>query len=146
MTLPDHRTGPDDPTGPDHRGRRRIAFVLTQDRGGPVDVTVPLAHRLAELPGYTVRLFGPPPARGADQVAGLLEPTLVGGKGAAGEIRSARRAILAWQPDLVHAQDRRSGLVCAGLGLRRGPSGRRRSVVHTYHGVPDDVSQSWLEL
>ncbi len=135
----------DDRTGPDHQGRRRIAFVLTQDRGGPVDVTVPLAHRLAELPGYTVRLFGPEPARGADLVAGLLEPTLVAGKGAAGAIRSARRAILAWQPDLVHAQDRRSGLVCGGLGLRRGPSGRRRSVVHTYHGVPDDVSQSWLE-
>jgi len=119
--------------------------VLTQDKGGPVDVTVALAHALAARPGYTVRLFGPEPARGADLVAGLLEPTLVEGKGAAGAIRAARKRVLAWHPDVVHAQDRRSGLVCAGLGLRRSPSGRRRSVVHTYHGVPDDVSQTWLE-
>jgi glycosyltransferase involved in cell wall biosynthesis len=109
--------------------------VLTQDRGGPVDVTVALAAALAAEPGYEVRLFAPTPARGADAVAAVLAPMQVGGKASAAAIRAARRTIRAWQPDLVHAQDRRSGLVCARLGV---------PVVHTYHGVPDDVSQDWL--
>ncbi|MFD1149942.1 glycosyltransferase family 4 protein, partial [Saccharothrix hoggarensis] len=50
----------------------------------------------------------------------------------------ARAALRAWRPDVVHAADRRAGLVAAGL---------RRSgikVVHTYHGVPDDVAEPWF--
>ena len=124
------------PAAPLPAGRPvRVAYVLTQDRGGPVDVTVALAAALAAEPGYEVRLFAPTPARGADSVAGILEPMHVGGKAAATAIRAARRRIRAWQPDVVHAQDRRSGLVCARIGP---------PVVHTYHGVPDDVSQQWL--
>ncbi len=124
---------------------RRVAYVLTQDRGGPVDVAVALAVRLDAIPGYHVRLFGPTPSRGADSVAHLLEETRVEGKGAASSIAAARRRIMRWRPDVIHAQDRRSGLICARLGAWRAPSGRRPSLVHTYHGVPDDVTQEWLD-
>ncbi|MGY1662355.1 glycosyltransferase family 4 protein [Geodermatophilus sp. SYSU D00705] len=123
---------------------RRVAYLLTQDRGGPVDVTVELALALSQEPGWEVRLFGPRPARGAERVARLHTEVLVGGKGAAGAIRRARRRILAWQPDVVHAQDRRSGLVCAGAAWGPLWRGRPRAVVHTYHGVPDDVSEPWF--
>jgi glycosyltransferase involved in cell wall biosynthesis len=109
--------------------------VLTQDRGGPVDVTVQLATELAGRDGVQVRIFGPVPARGADEVTGLLEESCVESKAAVGAMRAARQRILAWNPDIIHAQDRRSGLVCATL---------RRPVVHTYHGVPDDVPPTWL--
>jgi glycosyltransferase involved in cell wall biosynthesis len=82
-------------------------------------------------------------------VAGILTESRVGAKGAAREIAAARRRILAWDPDVVHAQDRRSGLICAGLGigaaLLRARPASRPAVVHTYHGVPDDVDQAWLD-
>ena len=113
----------------------RLAYVLTQDRGGPVDVTTGLAAGFARDRGYEVRLFGPRPARSAERVAALLTEVAVGGKTATAAIRQARREIVAWRPDLVHAQDRRSGLVCVRLGP---------PVVHTYHGVPEDVSPQWL--
>lgn len=122
--------------------RRRVAFVLTQDRGGPVDVTVALAAGLAEHPSFDVRLFGPMPARDAARVAHLHTELSVPSKGAVGSIAKARRALAEWRPDIVHAQDRRSGLVCSGLSWRRSP--QRLAVVHTYHGVPDDVSEPWF--
>lgn len=129
----------------DGAGARRVAYLLTQDRGGPVDLAVELAAAVARVPGWHVRLFGPTPARGADRVADLHTELAVTGKGAVGAIRDARRELLAWAPDVVHAQDRRSGLVCAGLGW--GPShrvARPGAVVHTYHGVPDDVTEEWF--
>ncbi|WP_158892226.1 glycosyltransferase family 4 protein [Amycolatopsis anabasis] len=112
----------------------RIAYVLTQDRGGPVDVTVRLAATLLGSGAAEVRVFGPVPARGAKSIAGHHEEIAVTSKGNLAAVRSARRAIRAWRPDVVHAQDRRSGLVCAGM----------RNVVHTYHGVPDDVGEPWF--
>ncbi|MET8760315.1 glycosyltransferase family 4 protein [Lentzea sp. NPDC004782] len=114
----------------------RIAFLLTQDRGGPVDVTVRLATAL-QASGTSVRVFGPKPARDAHLLDGLHEEISVPRKGDLRASRHARAALRAWRPDVVHAQDRRSGLVCAGLG------GDIR-VVHTYHGVPDDVTEPWF--
>jgi glycosyltransferase involved in cell wall biosynthesis len=64
-------------------------------------------------------------------------------------MRTVRRAVLDFAPDVVHAQDRRSGLLCVGLG-RRSMTGRHNpahtspTVVHTYHGLPEDVTQDWL--
>ncbi|MFI6099329.1 glycosyltransferase family 4 protein [Lentzea sp. NPDC051213] len=115
----------------------RVAFVLTQDRGGPVDVTVRLAAALQASGEAEVRVFGPVPARDADLIAGRHEEISVPRKGDLRASRRARAKLRAWRPDVVHAQDRRSGLVCAGLG------GDIR-VVHTYHGVPDDVSEPWF--
>ncbi len=124
---------------------RRVAYVLTQDRGGPVDVTVELARELDRLPDWDVRVFAPPPARGADRVAALHQDVRVERKAALSAARRARKAVLGWRPDLVHAQDRRAGLVCAGLSVRVPGGGHRpAAVVHTYHGVPDDVTEPWF--
>jgi len=116
----------------------RIAYLLTQDRGGPVDVTVRLAATLA-TEGADVRVFGPVPARGASLIEGRHEELTVGGKEDVAAAGRARAAIRAWRPDVVHAQDRRAGLVIAGL--RFGP---RPVLVQTYHGVPDDVAEPWF--
>ncbi|KJK52332.1 glycosyl transferase [Lentzea aerocolonigenes] len=110
----------------------RVAFLLTQDRGGPVDVTVRLATALQA--STEVRVFGPKPARDAHLID--HQEISVPRKGDLKASREARAAIKAWRPDVVHAQDRRSGLVCAGLS--------DIPVVHTYHGVPDDVSEQWF--
>ncbi|MEU7476209.1 glycosyltransferase family 4 protein [Lentzea sp. NPDC042327] len=116
----------------------RIAYLLTQDSGGPVDVTVRLAAALAGSGDAEVRVFGPRPRRGAELVDPHFEEILVPSKGDVRAARQARAAIKAWRPDVVHAQDRRSGLVSAGLAT----AGTK--IVHTYHGVPDDVDESWF--
>ncbi|SDP41041.1 glycosyltransferase family 4 protein [Lentzea jiangxiensis] len=116
----------------------RIAYLLTQDSGGPVDVTVRLAGALAESGAAEVRVFGPRPRRGAGLVDPFFEETLVTRKGDMAAARQARAAIRAWRPDVVHAQDRRAGLVSAGLAT----TGTK--IVHTYHGVPDDVAEPWF--
>ncbi|MBC6448859.1 glycosyltransferase family 4 protein [Actinokineospora xionganensis] len=114
--------------------RLRIAYLLTQDHGGPVDLTVRLAATLIDSGEAEVRVFGPPPRRGSDLVDGHHELIAVPRKGDLGAARRARAALRAWSPDVVHAQDRRAGLVSAGLPR----------VVHTYHGVPDDVGEPWF--
>ncbi len=113
----------------------RIAYLLTQDRGGPVDVTTRLVATLRER-GHDAVLFGPEPARGAVLVRGAHVPVTVGRKGDLRAARGVRAALRDFAPDLVHAQDRRAGLVLAGA--------RRTPVVHTYHGVPEDVSLAWF--
>nr|WP_221471673.1 glycosyltransferase family 4 protein [Amycolatopsis umgeniensis] len=114
--------------------------MLTQDRGGPVDVTVRLAATLLDE-GVDVRVFGPLPARGAELLKGCHEHLLVAGKQDLSAAGRARAAIRAWRPDVVHAQDRRSGLVLAGSRFGRGV---RPALVQTYHGVPDDVTEPWF--
>lgn len=118
----------------------RIAYLLTQDRGGPVDVTVRLAATLA-AGGLDVRVFGPVPARGAELLDGRHEEIAVSEKEDLVAAGRARAAIRAWRPDVVHAQDRRAGLVIAGLRFARGA---RPVLVQTYHGVPDDVAEPWF--
>ncbi|MEU4251429.1 glycosyltransferase family 4 protein [Amycolatopsis sp. NPDC026612] len=118
----------------------RIAYLLTQDRGGPVDVTVRLAATLA-ADGADVRVFGPVPARGASLLEGRHEELAVSGKEDVAAAGRARAALRAWRPDVVHAQDRRAGLVIAGLRFARGA---RPALVQTYHGVPDDVAEPWF--
>ncbi|SDI83962.1 Glycosyltransferase involved in cell wall bisynthesis [Actinokineospora alba] len=114
--------------------RLRVAYLLTQDHGGPVDLTVRLAATLIASGEADVRVFGPLPRRGAELVEGHHELIAVPRKGDLGAARRARAALRAWKPTVVHAQDRRAGLVSAGLPR----------VVHTYHGVPDDVSEPWF--
>ncbi|MDU0290954.1 glycosyltransferase family 4 protein [Saccharothrix longispora] len=115
----------------------RVAYVLTQDSGGPVDVTVRLARALLDSGEAEVRVFGPVPRRGAEVLDGHHEPVEVVAKGDLRAGRRARAVVAAWRPDVVHAQDRRAGLVGAGLRLRH-------RVVQTYHGVPDDVGEEWF--
>jgi glycosyltransferase involved in cell wall biosynthesis len=117
----------------------RAAFVLTQDRGGPADLTVGLARELDALPGGPeVMVFGPPTLlRRTGLPPHLLRPVSIGskldGRGFAelsGELRDA-------DPDLVHAQDHRASMVsCLVAG--------RRPVVTTFHGVPDSAAGRWV--
>ncbi|WP_010539683.1 glycosyltransferase family 4 protein [Dietzia alimentaria] len=119
----------------------RIAYLLTQDRGGPVDVTTRLALAVADLGGHTVGVFGPPPARGGEAVREIHHPIDVPRKGDLRARSRARAALRRWRPTIVHAQDRRAGLVAAGMHwIPGGP----RAVLQTYHGVPDDVTQPWF--
>lgn len=114
--------------------RLRIAYLLTQADGGPVDLTVRLASALIASGEADIRVFGPSPRRDAELIAEIHEPIAVPRKGDLSAARNARAALRAWRPDVVHAQDRRAGLVSAGLP----------NVVHTYHGVPDDVGEQWF--
>ncbi|GAA1274867.1 glycosyltransferase family 4 protein [Saccharothrix xinjiangensis] len=117
--------------------RLRVAYLLTQDGGGPVDVAVRLARALLDSGEADVRVFGPVPRRGAELLGEHHERVEVGRKSDVRAGRRARSAVLAWRPDVLHAQDRRAGLV--GAGLRS-----RCAVVQTYHGVPDDVGEAWF--
>ncbi|MGY6651506.1 glycosyltransferase family 4 protein [Amycolatopsis sp. TRM77291] len=119
---------------------KRVAYLLTQDRGGPVDVTVRLAATMPRQ-DVQVRVFGPVPARDAGLLGGDHERLLVADKRDLAAAGRARAAIRAWRPDVVHAQDRRSGLILAGMRFSRGP---RPLLVQTYHGVPDDVTEPWF--
>jgi glycosyltransferase involved in cell wall biosynthesis len=117
--------------------RLRVAYLLTQDSGGPVDVTVRLARALLDTGDVDVRVFGPVPRRGAESLGGHHEHVEVGDKADVRAGRRARAVLRAWRPDVVHAQDRRAGLVGAGLRWRH-------KVIQTYHGVPDDVREEWF--
>ena len=118
-------------------GRLKVAYLLTQDSGGPVDVTVRLARAMMRGGEVEVRVFGPVPRRGAEILSGHHEVVEVGDKADVRAGRRARAVVWGWRPDVVHAQDRRAGLVSAGLRWRC-------KVVQTYHGVPDDVAEPWF--
>ncbi|MBW0103469.1 glycosyltransferase family 4 protein [Pseudonocardia sp. KRD291] len=118
----------------------RIAFTLTQDRGGPVDVCLALAAELVGSGAADVRVFGPPPARGAGALAAHWTETGVDTKLDVAAARALAAQLREWEPDVVHAQDRRAGLVLAGMRTAR----RRPQLVQTYHGVPEDVTEPWF--
>jgi glycosyltransferase involved in cell wall biosynthesis len=117
----------------------RVAFVLTQDRGGPVDLTVALARELARRPGGpTVMIAGPEPSTSAGDVARLLEPIRVGSKTDVRGGRELGRILRRWGPDVVHAQDRRAALAATTVAWVGAP------VAATYHGVPDGAAGLWI--
>ncbi|MER5266258.1 glycosyltransferase family 4 protein [Actinosynnema sp. NPDC002837] len=102
-----------------------------------MDVTVRLARAVIGSGQAEVRVFGPLPRRGAEVLSGHHEVVEVGDKADVRAGRRARAVVREWRPDVVHAQDRRAGLVSAGLRLRH-------KVIQTYHGVPDDVGEEWF--
>jgi glycosyltransferase involved in cell wall biosynthesis len=117
----------------------KVAFVLTQDRGGPVDLTVSLARELAGRPGGPeVVVVGPAPVTSAGAVGPLLRPVWVRSKTDHRGAMALRQVLAAESPDLVHAQDRRAALMAATIARGRAP------VVATYHGVPDDAAGLWV--
>lgn len=121
-------------------GPPRVALVLTQDRGGPVEVCLALARELHRTGAATVRVFGPRPARGTGVPAELFTESGVGDKTDVAAGRALLSRIADWGPDLVHAHDRRAGLVLATAAWRR----RRPRLLQTYHGVPEDVGEAWF--
>jgi glycosyltransferase involved in cell wall biosynthesis len=117
----------------------KVAFVLTQDRGGPVDLTVSLAKEFAgRSAGPEVVVIGPAPVTSAGAVGSMLRPTWIRSKTDHRGATELRRVLAAEAPDLVHAQDRRAALMVATIARGRIP------VVSTYHGVPDDAARLWV--
>jgi glycosyltransferase involved in cell wall biosynthesis len=116
----------------------RVAFLLTQDRGGPADLTTSLAVELAgRAEGLDVVVLGPVSVADAGMPRALLVPIQVLSKGDLRAFSAVSRLLKKWSPDIVHAQDRRSGLVSALV------VGRKTPVIRTFHGVPDSAAGRW---
>ena len=117
----------------------RVVLVLTQDRGGPADLSVSLALELTRRgDGPDVRIVGPPPVTSAGDAGHLLHPVTVSSKRDARGAIDLRRVLDALRPDIVHAQDRRAALMVATVAR-----GRAR-VVSTYHGLPNTAAGAFV--
>lgn len=117
----------------------KIAFVLTQDRGGPVDLTVSLARELAGRPGGPeVVLLGPASMSSARLPSTCFHPVLVRSKLDVRGFSAVSKLLGDLAPDIVHAQDHRAGLVVSLAADRQVP------VVMTFHGVPDSAAGRWV--
>ena len=114
--------GPADPARPARGGRRvRVAQLLTQTAGGPVDHAVDLAVELARR-GYDSLLLMPPgPVADAASARGVRSSRVevTGSRDVAGPARSTGPCA-GCDRTCCTAQDRRSGLVGRLLGRRRG--------------------------
>jgi glycosyltransferase involved in cell wall biosynthesis len=118
----------------------KVVFLLTQDRGGPVELTVNLARELsARADGPQVTIVGPVPVSGAGLPAGLLQPFHVRSKTDLRGFVSVGALLARLAPDIIHAQDRRAGLVSSLVARAKAP------VVHTFHGVPDSAAGRWVK-
>lgn len=114
----------------------RIAALVTQPRGGPVDHAVDVACELARR-GHESHLIGPVPAYAEqlqDAGARWHDVSVETKTDVAGALR-LRRLLRDLRPEVLHLQDRRAGLV----GRLVGRSASHR-VVYTMHGVPDGLS------
>lgn len=117
----------------------RVVFLLTQDRGGPADLTVSLAQELAGRPsGPEVTIAGPASVSSAGQPWSLLQPVHMRSKTDLAGLAAVSKLLKRLAPDIIHAQDRRAGLV-ASLVV-----GSRTPVVMTFHGVPDNAAGRWV--
>jgi glycosyltransferase involved in cell wall biosynthesis len=118
----------------------KVVFLLTQDRGGPVDLTVNLAQELAGRPsGPEITVVGPAPVSSAGQPWSLLRTTQVRSKTDLRGFAGVARLLGSLAPDIIHAQDRRAGLVASLV------AGSRTPVVMTFHGVPDNAAGRWVK-
>lgn len=117
----------------------KVAFLLTQDSGGPVDLTVSLADELAGRPGGPeITVVGPTPASREGRPWSLQRTAHVRSKKDLRGLAEVARLLKELAPDIIHAQDRRAGLV-ASLVV-----GRKTPVVMTFHGVPDSAAGRWV--
>jgi len=117
----------------------RVVFVLTQDRGGPADLSIALARELSTTPaGPQVLVVGPPTLADAGLPRHLLRPADVRSKLDVRGYAAVRGWLDRLGPDVVHAQDRRAGLVCAVVTDPQIP------VVLTLHGIADSAAGRWV--
>ncbi len=118
----------------------KVVFVLTQDRFGPADLTTSLTMELAERAnGPDVIILGPASLADAGLPRTLLRPLHVGSKMDVRGFSALSRLLEELSPDIIHAQDRRAGLVSALV------AGRKTPIVLTYHGVPDVAASHWVQ-
>ncbi len=116
----------------------KVVFLLTQDRGGPVDLTVSLARELARSGGPEIIIVGPVPASSAGRPMDILRQLHVRSKADLRGYAAVSRLLAKLAPDVIHAQDRRAGLVATLVARRKTP------VVMTFHGVPDNAAGRWV--
>ena len=117
----------------------KVVFLLTQDSGGPVDLTVSLADELAGRPsGPEMTVVGPAPASREGRPWSLQRTAHVRSKRDLRSLAEVARLLEELVPDIIHAQDRRAGLVAALV------AGRKTPVVMTFHGVPDSAAGRWV--
>jgi glycosyltransferase involved in cell wall biosynthesis len=117
----------------------KVVFLLTPDRGGPVDLTVSLAQELAGRPGgLQLAVVGPAPFTNAGEPWTLLRPAHVRSMTDLRGIAAVARMLKGLAPDIIHAQDRRAALVASLV------AGRKTPVVMTFHGVPDSAAGRWV--
>ena len=124
---------------------QHVVYVLSQQTGGPVDLTVGLAIELAgRAGGPRVTVVGPEPITSAGDLGELWMPFQLPNKFDVGSGIALRAKLSELGPDILHAQDRRSGLMTTGLAaaLSR-KAGRAVPGLLTYHGVPEDVPGQW---
>ncbi len=118
----------------------KAVFLLTQDRGGPVDLTVSLARELSgRVGGPQVTIVGPASLSAAIGPGGLLEPVHVRSKTDLRGYQAAGALLAKLTPDIVHAQDRRAGLVSSLMARGETP------ILLTFHGVPDNAAGRWVQ-
>lgn len=118
----------------------KVVFLLTQDRGGPVDLAVSLVRELAgRAGGPELTVVGPAALAGTGLPDGLLAPVHVRTKTDVHGFRAVRATLARLAPDLIHAQDRRAGLVSSLAAARGTP------VLLTFHGVPDSAAGRWVQ-
>jgi glycosyltransferase involved in cell wall biosynthesis len=117
----------------------KVVFLLTQDRGGPVDLTLSLASELARPGGPEVTIVGPVPVSSAGQPMDIVRQLHVRSKVDLRGYAAVSRVLARLAPDVIHAQDRRAGLVAALV------AGRKTPVVMTFHGVPDRAAGRWVQ-
>lgn len=114
----------------------RVLQLITQARGGPADHAVEVAIELARI-GHDSHLAGPAGDHTAAAAANgvHLHPVELRSKADLRGMRVLADLVTALQPDVVHLQDRRAGLVGRALaGTRSIPT------VYTLHGVPDELA------
>ena len=113
----------------------RVLQLLSQSEGGPADHVVDLSVELCRR-GHSVRVVAPAdiPRRHRHPQDPAPRYTFISVKEWPG-VLALDRLIRTWQPDLIHCQDRRSGLVGRLLGAARGVP-----TVYTLHGAPDGLA------
>ena len=112
----------------------RIAYAISIERGGPLWHLIDLATHMAGLGEDVVVVCGGPRSAALCEAAGLsVEVLPLTSKwdvpGAARLPRALRGA------DVVHTHDRRTGLFGRLAARAVGAA-----VVHTYHGLPEDIA------
>jgi len=118
----------------------KVVFLLTQDRGGPADLTTSLAMELAgRANSPDVIILGPASLADAGLPPTLLRPVHVQSKADARGYSAVSDLLKELSPDIIHAQDRRAGLVSALA------AGRKTPIVLTFHGVPDNAAGRWVQ-
>ena len=114
--------------------------MLTQDRGGPADLTTSLALELTgRANGLDVVILGPASLSCAGLPRTLVLPVQVQSKADVRGFSAVSNLLDELSPDIIHAQDRRAGLVSALVANRRTP------IVLTFHGVPDSAAGRWAQ-